>query len=119
MSTFKCTCGRLISDVKYPADFDYVVLQQRSYDSLLRALGVRLAEFVQSVSKSDWINSEFGPDYPKDAEIGEVAEDLLTRELTSSSQHMFRCESCQRLYLQRHNEPDSYDRFVPEQSSHY
>jgi hypothetical protein len=44
----------------------------------------------------------------------EVAEDLLTRELTKSSQHMFRCKSCDRLYLQRSDDPNIYDGFAAE-----
>ena len=112
MSTFKCNCGELISDVQYPADFDYVVLQQRKFDTMLQVVGRRLASFVESESRSAWIELEFGPEYPKDAVISEVAEDLITRELTSSSQHMFRCPKCKRLFLQQDSGSDNYDEFL-------
>jgi hypothetical protein len=111
MSTFKCTCGALISDVEYPGETEYVVVQQSRYDTVLSVVGARLASFAESSAKGDWIQAEFGSEYPRDATTAEVAEDLLTRELTTSSQHMFRCKSCQRMYLQRAAGPDTYDGF--------
>ena len=101
MSSFSCNCGAVVCDDDAPTSF-IVAYSQPVLASIESRIAKSIAEFIATgdgSARAHWIAGYFHSGYPADEPDEIVIEDIVTRELNDGFESMFRCPSCDRLWV--------------------
>ncbi len=119
MSKLGCPCGETIRDQSDQLPYKgYLASDATYFDAFDKAAG-DVASFIQareSGMERQWLSGYFGSQYPS---LGpeSVVHDIFTRHLFPEHRDVYQCPRCQRLLVQRHDEPSRFRTFTPEETS--
>jgi hypothetical protein len=115
MSKFVCRCGNIISDVRYPSGASSTMLSEAALRQFLSFAGKFVTDLKRAGSegrRTEWISSQFGEGYVLDASDSEITEDALSKELVTVAVSVTRCDSCDRIHIQREPGSNEYQSFT-------
>ena len=101
MSSFSCNCGAVVRDDVATAS-SIVAYPQPVLTSIESRIAKSIADFLATgdvSARADWIVGYFDTAYPANQPDEMIIEDIVTRELNDGFESMFRCPSCDRLWV--------------------
>lgn len=116
MGRLRCKCDHVIVDttdnLPYAADIIPDQSFYASYDRIEEVID-SLIESTKEGKRKEWIESQFGTQYPKDLSNTQMIDDIFTSRLADLKQAMYQCEKCNRIWIQK-GQSNQYVSFMPE-----
>ena len=108
MGKFACYCGYVISDSTYPCPLSGELKWETESELQSQETMRDVKEFfaaIENKKDSDWIRNYFGEEYleiyPVNISVGEVIDDIYTKNSSKKGHMVYQCPECERLYLQK------------------
>lgn len=101
MSSFSCNCGAVVRDEDSP-DANIVAYPQPVLALIVSRITKSVVEFqatADAPARSAWLAAYFHASYPADEPDANVIEDIVDSELNDGFESIFRCPSCDRLWI--------------------
>ena len=115
MSKFRCTCGHIIVDQTDYLSYKGMVIKDQDSENFLSGIVgscASLAEALQQDRRTEWIDENFGSDYPRDLDNSSMINDLISRLSLKYCVHVLECEQCGRIYVQEEPAVNSYAEYA-------
>ena len=115
MSKISCLCGHTIvdqtDDLPYKAAF-IADQDQTTCFGLFFQFVADLLEAREQGRQNDFLEQQFGADYPRDLELRSILNDAFT--FNAFSHKMYECEVCGRLWIQTKPQENIFVSYLPE-----
>ncbi len=119
MGKLRCKCGNIIIDQTDNLSYKADILPDTSFDEFLDDLESIIESFLESKEKdkkAEWIDTNFGKDYPRNLSNAQMIGDLITKCYVHLFKYAYQCTECGRVYIQIGNS-DKYASFKPEEDN--
>lgn len=117
MSKLTCKCGHTISDVIFPSPTEGEILCEQSRETLFVQASELIANFIHEKEHGNsvnWLKKHLGNDYPTDADIQEIIQDLMDYAMQKMVLSVTECIVCGRLHVQRAPGINEYLSYLPD-----
>jgi hypothetical protein len=115
MATFTCWCGHTIRENSSPQDAGEILWghTEEFYQSIAQAVQ-GFYDARESGKASEWLREFFGLQYPSNANISEVVQDVILAESMKFGSGIYRCPKCRRVHIHIAGSENQWESFVPE-----
>jgi len=117
VSKLLCKCGHIISNTDYPSLTEGMILREKVSESFFEEIGKKISEFFHeriNNNEAVWLKKNLGEDYPVDATVQEVVQDLVNNLLILNSLSVSECAKCGRLHVQGEPKVNEYFSYIPD-----
>lgn len=119
MSKLRCRCGHIIRDQTDNLPYKAFFVPDEDADVDMDAVVTQLAQFMAARERGDqgsFIREHLGGAWPDDENPETILYILLTGVIMRSGRLIYECESCGRLWIQKHAEYDKniFASYLPE-----
>ncbi|MDW3649516.1 MAG: hypothetical protein R8P61_20770 [Bacteroidia bacterium] len=108
----RCECGHIIVDQSDNLPYKAHLIPDTQMEGIFEG-AAKLSDFIEAIGKgkrSDWIEENFGEEYPKELTNTAIISDLIMSKL--KTRNMYQCESCGRVLIEK--SVGAFEFFYPE-----
>ncbi len=112
---FKCRCGHIVVDRDSDLPYKGEIIRDQSYEDFYEKSSLLAGEFIKAINegrRQDWIKSFYEG---RDLNVSDsgVISDIYCRASVENGLNIFQCESCGRIFIEKHSDSNAFVCFKP------